>query len=751
MYEPFFGFEKRPFAATPDAQSLVLFPWLKDLKNDLLHCLQRGQGVAVLTGAAGTGKTLLCQCLRNDLDNQFKTIMLQTANFPTPRSLVQSILFELERPYLNMDESELRIELNAAIRSLAEDDTALIVIVDEAHQLSSALLLELRNMINLTSDGVALVRLLLSGQIQLEENVMDPAVAVLNERIAAQVHLQSLTRQESAFYLEKKLDLVGSCMEEIFTEEAIETICHASDGVPRSLNQLSDHALLLAYLAERKVVDIDLVREALNDLKQLPLQWNDTSHLEDSLDEPIEDEVVNTTLSNEHAETTDDFEATLVHESDNRDDFEFQADWPTETVANEDVPQHEIIAVEVGAGDDKPENIQTDAEFTATPDAEESLTTEEQLWDNIEAMQEIVNLALHDDASDQVSDLTCAPESEVIFDSLNYDVVQFDSEETSDSDQTDELIETISISEPAQSEQRMETISMDETINITDSRNESEFVEIPIQDRYAIIDSGKPLPIDFKDQTVAVLGEGFYLPEGTEMPLNLEAESPASFDRPIIIAAGGDATLERHPCVTRSEDCTNFDNFPGEDKLWEPYPSALTDDVLPLLALAKQKHNQHQQSAEVCETQSEENIVIAQRVTEPGSVTLLSLAKGNSTLTATSNPIVTDPPICAETDTGATVLNVFARLQENISDFLNNVNTADIAVNQKQDKLGQPENCDHTSMLNQTSECDASVPGKSKAQTGQTRDRQDDEASQNGARPYGNLFSRLRRRLQRGH
>lgn len=300
MYEPFFGMERLPFSAMPDSGCFFCSSEIQSILDELTVCVERGQGIGILTGSAGLGKTLLCQHLASSLQNRdesssrFECVYLSNSNYPTRRSLLQAILFELGDDYSRRDESELRIDLRSRLLSLRPERDALVLIVDEAHLFADELLEELRTLSDLAYDGSSLVRIILSGQHELEERLTGRVFDALNQRISKHVYTEPLTVSESIEYIAHRLEWAGCDIETVFTEEAVSVIARASGGVPRCLNQLADHSLLLAFASDQKPVPEDTVREALEDLKQLPLHWNDVSDGTDVVgfvDDDVADEV----------------------------------------------------------------------------------------------------------------------------------------------------------------------------------------------------------------------------------------------------------------------------------------------------------------------------------------------------------------------------------------------------------------------------------------------------------------------------
>ncbi len=326
MYEAQFLLKRRPFAATPDPRCFLASGQIQSALDELVVCVEQGQGVAVVSAPAGTGKTLLCERLRSELESRFQVVLLPHASFLTRRAILQSILADLNHSYRRQDEQELRLELSPAIRALSPKREAMVLILDEAHMLAEDLLEELRILSDLSDHGRPLVRLVLVGQPGIEETLARPSLEALNQRIRAHVCLDSFDRATAVDYVDYRITWAGGRTGEIFTPDALDLIYRASDGVPRCINQLCDHALLLAYVAEQKPVTAATIREALKDLRQLPLHWNE-SLLADQSDEP--------TVS--AFDAIDDRQPT---ENSNQEvqSFEFGADLP---LSNTTVQSHE--------------------------------------------------------------------------------------------------------------------------------------------------------------------------------------------------------------------------------------------------------------------------------------------------------------------------------------------------------------------------------------------------------------------------
>ncbi len=275
MYESHFQLSRRPFSATPDTQSIVDIDTFLAAKTELTRCIELGLGIGVLTASAGMGKTLLCEKLREQFAEIRRIVLLANAKYADASSFLKALLYELSQPYVNLTEQELRLQLDATLRGSEGRQSGLLLIVDEAEQLGTEVLHEFRGMTNLAQDGEPLVQIILSGLPQLEETLAHPMLQGLNQRVGCQVTLEPLSIQDSVRFVEERLLQAGGQPAKLLSPEAIHLICRASDGSPRCLNQLCDHCLVLTYVEDMSSIDAEIVHAALEDLKQLPLTWND--------------------------------------------------------------------------------------------------------------------------------------------------------------------------------------------------------------------------------------------------------------------------------------------------------------------------------------------------------------------------------------------------------------------------------------------------------------------------------------------
>ena len=274
MYQEFFGFDTRPFPTHGAPPPFIPTPATDEALPPLERCAREGRGIAILSAPAGTGKTAVAQEVGRRLSDALHVVYLGSSNYTSRRGLLQAMLFELGLAYAGLSEQEARLQVIEFARGLLPERDGLVLLVDEADQLSERLLEELRALANYMHEGRPLLRLVLCGQLELDERLAAPELDAFNQRVGCQAVLEPLDRKQSAAYIHDVLAACGAELEDVFSAEALNLICVASDGNIRCLHHLCDHSLLLAFVAEEKPVPAATVRAALEDLQGLPLSWN---------------------------------------------------------------------------------------------------------------------------------------------------------------------------------------------------------------------------------------------------------------------------------------------------------------------------------------------------------------------------------------------------------------------------------------------------------------------------------------------
>lgn len=273
MYEAFFQFKTRPFPSTPRTELYFPASATETSRQTLSRCIERAEGPGLLIGGPGTGKSLVCALLADQFRERFHVVKLDHARFCTRRALLQAVMFELNVPYRGLDEGELRLALIEFAKSSDSSREGVLLVIDEAQTLSVRLIEEIRMISNVIAGGQPRLRLVLSGSSALEERLSSPKLESLNQRIAARCYLQPLNYDETAAYVRAQLSAVGGDPDRIMRDDTWQAVYHATGGIPRLINQVCDHALMLASVARRPSLDAAVIQEAWADLQQLPLPW----------------------------------------------------------------------------------------------------------------------------------------------------------------------------------------------------------------------------------------------------------------------------------------------------------------------------------------------------------------------------------------------------------------------------------------------------------------------------------------------
>ncbi len=315
MYETFFEFTGRPFAAVPCVDQYFPAGAIEAARGAVGRCLERGDGAALVVGPSGTGKTLLCHVLARQLADSYQVVLLGAGHLGTRRALLQAILFELRQPYRDMDEGELRLALFDYLGDEQRCPDDMVLLVDEAHTLSLRLLEELRMVTNQIHAARPRVRLALVGGPVLEERLASPRLDSLSQRTVVRGYVQAMEGCETDQYISAQIEAVGGTADALFPVEARRRVHRATDGIPRLVNQVCDHALLLACAGGRRQITADGIEEAWADLQQLPTPWNgEADHADQSAegvvefggldDEPVDIGTTEPTEASPMAETT---------------------------------------------------------------------------------------------------------------------------------------------------------------------------------------------------------------------------------------------------------------------------------------------------------------------------------------------------------------------------------------------------------------------------------------------------------------
>lgn len=267
MYEDFYGLKEKPFGVTPDAK--FFFPSEKHLEalNCLIYTINERKGFAVITGEIGSGKTTVWHTLLRKLDKGTKVVLI-TDTFLTPKQMIMAILEDLEIPFKDRwPKVRLLSCLNNYLLEQAMLGFNVVVLIDEAQNLSFSTLEEVRMLSNLETDKEKLLQIILMGQPQLREILNLEGMEQLKQRISVYYHISPLSKEETENYILHRLKIAGANGTMIFDKEGLEKIHIYSRGIPRLINSLCDRALLTGFVREIKTINKDIIEEVAEELE----------------------------------------------------------------------------------------------------------------------------------------------------------------------------------------------------------------------------------------------------------------------------------------------------------------------------------------------------------------------------------------------------------------------------------------------------------------------------------------------------
>jgi len=269
VYLEYFGLNEAPFSITPDPAFVYLTDRHRDALAHLLYGVGQGGsgGFVQLTGEVGTGKTTLCRCLLEQVPEDTR-IALVLNPLLTDRELLAAICTELGVDVTGRDHSsQLLVDaLNRYLLSMHEAGQRVVVVVDEAQNLSPEALEQIRLLTNLETSKEKLLQIVLLGQPELRELLQRRNLRQLAQRITARYHLMPLGPKDTAEYVRHRLRVAGA-RRNLFSKPALRALYQRSQGIPRLINIIADRALAGAYVNEKPLVDARLVNAAANEIQ----------------------------------------------------------------------------------------------------------------------------------------------------------------------------------------------------------------------------------------------------------------------------------------------------------------------------------------------------------------------------------------------------------------------------------------------------------------------------------------------------
>jgi len=262
MYTAHFGLKEAPFSITPDPRYLYMSEGHREALAHLLYGIGEGGGFVQLTGEVGTGKTTLCRCFLEQLPPHVDVALILNPRL-TAVELLATVCGELRIPY-PAGTTSLKVLVDALYRHLLaahERGRRTVLIIDEAQNLPTEVLEQIRLLTNLETTREKLLQIILIGQPELIRLLERPELRQLAQRVTARYHLRPFSPEDTRACVRHRLEMAGQSGT-IFSEAAIRRVHRLSGGVPRLISIICDRALLGAYAQDRDRVDARTVRRA---------------------------------------------------------------------------------------------------------------------------------------------------------------------------------------------------------------------------------------------------------------------------------------------------------------------------------------------------------------------------------------------------------------------------------------------------------------------------------------------------------
>lgn len=269
MYKEFYGLKELPFALTPDPRFIYFTPSHTEAMANLHYGIESGKGLIVVTGEVGTGKTTILRWMMQRLD---RTVLV--GYIFNPRLTVPEFYQHVARLF-DVQEWENKSELLFALGQTLEARHArglrTVLIIDEAHGLSTAVLEEIRLLSNFESDSAKQLQIVLTGQPELREVLNNPDLRQLKQRVALRCEIKPLPNiEETERYVKARLLVAGAARTDIFSPGAIDYIFRCAAGIPRQINNLCDNAMLTGYAAGQQTISRAVIEEVADTFDMLP-------------------------------------------------------------------------------------------------------------------------------------------------------------------------------------------------------------------------------------------------------------------------------------------------------------------------------------------------------------------------------------------------------------------------------------------------------------------------------------------------
>ncbi len=266
MYLELFKLHELPFRLSPDPQFLYLSKQHARAKAYMESTIWFTDGFVVITGEIGAGKTTLIETFLRELQNEVVVAQINQTQL-SPTAFLQTVLVQFGFSPFNMRKPEVLATLNQYLMEQHNSGRKVLLIVDEAQNLSHRVLEEVRMLSGVETTKEKALRIILAGQPELNDKLNSQELIQLAQRVRLRFHLAALTRVETRAYIDHRLEVAGSQGRRIFAEDTYETVYKFTGGVPRLVNTLCDTAMMAAFGRDQDTVTAASLEAAIRELQ----------------------------------------------------------------------------------------------------------------------------------------------------------------------------------------------------------------------------------------------------------------------------------------------------------------------------------------------------------------------------------------------------------------------------------------------------------------------------------------------------
>jgi general secretion pathway protein A len=267
MYKSFYGLKENPFNVNPDPRFLFLTKQIEEALTGLMYGIQTRKGFITLTGEVGTGKTTLVNRLLDWLHHRKARTAFLFNSRMNSNQLFDFILAEFAIPCDSKSKSQQLMKLNQWLLDRYRMGETVVLIIDEAQNLTYPVLEEIRLLTNLETSTEKLVQIVLSGQPELEEKLKLPQLRQLRQRIMLRCKTSALSKEQTHEYILERLRIAGASGEPIFGPSAVDSIYIYSLGIPRVINLLCEHSLVNAFVEQQRPIQSKIVEDVAREFQ----------------------------------------------------------------------------------------------------------------------------------------------------------------------------------------------------------------------------------------------------------------------------------------------------------------------------------------------------------------------------------------------------------------------------------------------------------------------------------------------------